>query len=424
MQALPQGAFAGASFQTPAGLPEAPARTLAQSLVLAALLHLWLVLVVGNVPGGTALPGQGLWGAIDIRLGAAGAAGEADTAAPEPLPVPAGPSGAAAQPRWGGVVRADRAPPPATAAPGAQRLGVWRAAPGEAVLAETLAPVGPRSPQPDLPLQAPLPEPLPDVLPATQALPDLPALPLAAVPLSTKAMLDTLPPAAEPRPVAGELSAGPAPSLPLPLLQPLPQALSPALPPALPQALLQPPQPQPLPLPELLEVPEVPALPAMPPWPAAAVTEPVEPLEPVERVEPVLQPQLPQPQLPQLPASPPAAEVPRLAGGRDRVGPAAPPVGAPDAGYRVGVDVATPAAAAASAAPLNLRLPPRGAALSRGVTPGVLQLLPRPPEQPSQLAKDIEDAARADCRKAYGGAGLLAAAPLLRDAISGRGCKW
>jgi hypothetical protein len=54
----------------------------------------------------------------------------------------------------------------------------------------------------------------------------------------------------------------------------------------------------------------------------------------------------------------------------------------------------------------------------------VLQLLPRPPEQPSQLAKDIEDAARADCRKAYGGAGLLAAAPLLRDAISGRGCKW
>jgi hypothetical protein len=98
----------------------------------------------------------------------------------------------------------------------------------------------------------------------------------------------------------------------------------------------------------------------------------------------------------------------------------------PDAGSRVGHDVATPAAAAASQPPrLNLELArPRGGELSRFATSGALPVLPRPPEVDEQLARDIEKAGKADCRKAYAGAGLLAVVPLLADAAKGSGCKW
>ena len=102
-----------------------------------------------------------------------------------------------------------------------------------------------------------------------------------------------------------------------------------------------------------------------------------------------------------------------------------PAAGAPDAGARAGRDVATPAAEAASAPRLNLDLArPRGGELSQQGSRGVLQLLPRPPEIRSKLAEDIEKAAKADCRTAYSGAGLLAVAPLAADALRGKGCKW
>ncbi len=42
--------------------------TLARTLLLALLLHVWLVLLLGNAPGGTAQPGQGVWGAINVTL--------------------------------------------------------------------------------------------------------------------------------------------------------------------------------------------------------------------------------------------------------------------------------------------------------------------------------------------------------------------
>ena len=40
------------------------------------------------------------------------------------------------------------------------------------------------------------------------------------------------------------------------------------------------------------------------------------------------------------------------------------------------------------------------------------------------LAAAIEKTARPDCRDAYAGAGLLAVVPLLKDAVTGSGCKW
>ena len=51
-------------------------------------------------------------------------------------------------------------------------------------------------------------------------------------------------------------------------------------------------------------------------------------------------------------------------------------------------------------------------------------MMPHPPEKKSKLAEDIEAAAKADCRKAYSGAGLLAAVPLLLDAARDKGCRW
>ncbi len=101
--------------------------------------------------------------------------------------------------------------------------------------------------------------------------------------------------------------------------------------------------------------------------------------------------------------------------------------GLPDAGVQVGHDVATPPAAPASTPPrLNLELArPRGVELSRHSTTGILQLLPRPPELPAKLARDIDKAAKPDCRSAYGGAGLLAVVPLVVDAVRKEGgCKW
>lgn len=102
-----------------------------------------------------------------------------------------------------------------------------------------------------------------------------------------------------------------------------------------------------------------------------------------------------------------------------------PRAGAPDAGVRLGHDVATPPAQPSSAPRLNLDLVrPRGGEISRQTAPGVLELLPHPPERKSKLAEDIEKAAKPDCRKAYSGLGLLAVVPLAIDAVKDSGCRW
>jgi hypothetical protein len=131
-------------------------------------------------------------------------------------------------------------------------------------------------------------------------------------------------------------------------------------------------------------------------------------------------PPLPSPG-PALPALSAALAAPAAAAAR------MPAAGLPDAAARAGPDVATGPAAAASAVPrLNLDLPRlHGGELSRGSGAGVLQLLPRPPELSDKLARDIDKAAKADCRSAYAGAGLLAVVPLALDAArKDGGCKW
>ncbi|MDP2007285.1 MAG: hypothetical protein Q8K45_16535, partial [Rubrivivax sp.] len=339
---------------------------------------------------------------------------------------------------------------------GAARLGDWAAAPAPEALTRLAAPEAPSAAVPALPSPSPavaaelptattplaLPPPLPPPLP--QAVERRLASPLAAPPGRARASPALAAPAAAVAPLAW-------PAAPPALVQPLapvaaPQALSMRVPtPAatsLPVPALAPvPGAADLPnLPDLPSLPNVPdpssaaALPALAPAPAPAAlpeqplprlarplpttTVPVTPLVSPDRkpVDPAASVPLPQ----ALPTLGPAPSMPA-------VGAAPAPAGTPDAGSQVGHDVATPPSAAASVLPrLNLQLArPRGGELSRFSAPGVLPLLPRPPELPDKLARDIAKSAKGDCRTAYQGAGLLAVVPLAAEALrKDSGCKW
>ena len=39
-----------------------------QALLLAVLLHVLLLVAIGNAPGGSAKPGEGAWGPLNVRL--------------------------------------------------------------------------------------------------------------------------------------------------------------------------------------------------------------------------------------------------------------------------------------------------------------------------------------------------------------------
>ena len=63
--------------------------------------------------------------------------------------------------------------------------------------------------------------------------------------------------------------------------------------------------------------------------------------------------------------------------------------------------------------------------MSRGAATGLLPMLPRPPETMDKLGRDIQNAAKPDCREAHAGKGLLAVVPLAVDALRQEGgCKW
>ena len=101
--------------------------TIKLCLVLALLLHVWLVLMLGSAPGGTAAPGKGVAATLNITLqGQQTPGAKAVTAPPLPAP-PEDARGSAAQPRWGGVVREQAVAVPA--APGVVQLGRWAATP-------------------------------------------------------------------------------------------------------------------------------------------------------------------------------------------------------------------------------------------------------------------------------------------------------
>jgi len=401
--------------------PRATPSRLTSCLLLALLLHVWLVLMLGNAPPGTAPPGRGVWGALNITL-----RGPAQDGSAAATPLPASLPGTAPSPRFGGAVRAPAARP--LPEPGAARRGDWAATPAR---------------EPEVPV-AVLPVPLPET-----ARPPLPA-----------AVLDPPSPPVERR-LGGAAGIGPAavtPPAPLERIRapapetarlPLPQALP--VPASLAPLAVAPPSPAPAPVPAPVPAPatatatatataavEPPAAPVAPLAPTARVATPAEPAPvpaapPLRRVAPIAPAAVAAATMAPIQALPTQAPVglPALAASpRGTAGPAAPtlPAGRPDAGPQVGYDVATAPGPPASAPRLNLELPRlRGGQLSRLGGAGVLPLLPRPPELPDKLARDIDKAAKADCRTAYQGLGLLAVVPLAADALGGgkgSGCKW
>ncbi|RVU47506.1 hypothetical protein [Rubrivivax rivuli] len=396
-------------------------------LLLAALLHVWLVLMLGNAPGGTAAPGQGVAGTLNITLQGPVTPGATQEVLPPAPAVPEGPTGTGTQPRWGGQVRSEA--PAVAAEPGAAQLGRWAAEPGPAVVPAPPPPPGrvleersaaePEAvaiPEPPALAAVPMPVPVPTASPEPA-----PAPPLAqAVPAANPAA----PAAVAPQPVPAERSlqapavrAGAAALAPI---EPLaPAAALPVLPTELP--------PTAAPL-QRLARPAVPAPAAATVAPTLAPTLAPIAAEPLAAAPARLAPPaLPAQAVPMAAAEPaPGAAVPGAAPGSP---PSRPPLktGQPDAGAQLGRDVATPPAPAASVPPrLNLTLQrPRGGELSRGRSAGALPVLPRPPEVDEKLGRDIAKSARADCREAYRGGGLAAALPLLADAVKpDSGCKW
>jgi len=408
--------------------PRASRTTLVRCLWLAALLHLWAALWLGSAPEGTAPPGQGVQGRLNVTL--RGPSDEGLPSLPQVAPQ-AGTAPAEATPRLGGRVRDTELPP--DTAPGAARLGpapralapspALEAAP-EAVPPPVAAPVAPPL-QPPL-AQLPVPEPLPRATlpppptPSPEAAPPSPPQP---DPVLRALAADPLPARALPQP-ALVAPAVPTQATPrLPALAPLPTTpLAPA------ESRLEagalravvPGRTAPLAPPAAASLPQLPPA-GLPPL-REAVAQPA-PLPPAEA------PAVP-PGAPPSVATTPAPAVPAAArspAASNEAPPSAPaPAAAPtaDTGPRLGADVAVPATAASAPRPLNLELGRlRGGELSRLGAPGVLPVLPRPPET-DKLAAEIEKTAREDCRKAHAGAGLLAVVPLAVDTLRGKGCKW
>ncbi|MBL8333601.1 MAG: hypothetical protein JNM08_10870, partial [Rubrivivax sp.] len=123
----------------PGPVPATLRPTLRQCLVLAALLHAWLVVLVGTAPGGAFTSGDGVWGAIQIRLSGRGPADSPGRS--ESAPPVAGPVGRAPEPRFGGA--APQAEPKPQAEPGAAQLGPWAPSAAPATLPPAEAPAQP-----------------------------------------------------------------------------------------------------------------------------------------------------------------------------------------------------------------------------------------------------------------------------------------
>ncbi|NCT85715.1 MAG: hypothetical protein GXC94_21395, partial [Comamonadaceae bacterium] len=195
-------------------------RLLQRCLLLAVLLHVWLVLVLGNATG-TAAPGQGVWGSLTVKLlGRSGGAADAPPGDPAPEQRDNGAPGNGPQPRQGGQLRPTM---PAAADSGAAELGRWN--PRE--VAPESARTGQTSDAPPSAATLDLPEGFKPITPESlaTAAPPRPPLPAAELPAAV-----------------GRLEAEPdaaRPALPPPAslrVQPRPAAL-PALPAELPAAV-------------------------------------------------------------------------------------------------------------------------------------------------------------------------------------------
>jgi len=448
-----------------------PRPSLKHCLLLAALLHLWLVALVGTAPGGSALPGDSVWSAIQVRL-----SGPGPTDSPGRAEAPqhtGGPAGQAPEARFGGTVR-DAQPQPSPE-PGAAQLGTWATHPTPGVTPDAAPPARPMvdseptlAPPPVLTRRArpavdrneappgtvaptpgapETPRPAADALPAPSTAPRLAPVDTVEAPVLERplqSLRDVANPSPAPTAVVRPEPAPapqrdervsapitrPAPPVPrpvplvdtgIPMAAPVPLSLPPTVPTA-PEPVRAPDPP-----PARADAPESTASPPLLPAPEPRPLPRVVPPSPVD-LGPAPRGSAPEFSLPPVRSSDPApSALPAAPAVRDSALPLAPsvPPGRPtDAGPRGGTDRAGPASVAASAPRLNLELPRARGPLPSPVSPRALNLVPAPPERKSALSDGIEKAAKPDCRKAYSGMGPLAALPLVVDALRDGGCRW
>jgi len=371
--------------------------SIAECLVLAALLHLLAVALLGNTPGGSAQPGQGVWGTLNVRLAGPAEARPGPEAA-RPPEAYTGPRGQARERRWGGRVRSAPTPPHAATDAGAARLGTWRRTPS----VRDLDPL-PEAPAP-LPVQQDsalaLPPALPERLPTPLALPPraatvhtlkvpaLPAAPDAQAPLpATPQSLPALPAPVSPQTVQTlqplrSFATLPAPTAsalqnaaPLNASAPTLPAL--ALPPALPNVAAPAPRPAPLPAPartQTLRAAPAPALQSAPPLSASPSTLPPlampQPLPGVAAPAPVVTRALHAPAAaPVVPAEPPLPAGPAAIAALPEMTPAAEPAPLPPVTRTL----------AATPTPLSSSLSPSISAQALPPTPALEPLAPLAP---------------------------------------------
>lgn len=444
--------------------PPAPAvPPIEQYWALAFLLHVWVMLMFGTLQGGTAKPGEGVWGSLTVSLVGLPGRGEAPTRSTE--------EGALAPARHAdpGLTQAEPQTPALTDLPADQPADT----PPQVEAAVPPKPEGPPpTPAPQEPLPAPAPaappvtEPMPEPVPVMATAPptQAPAViePAAPVPppvaeaetemvAPTAVMSSTLPALTVPR-TGNAIATAPA-VRPLPdmarLQQRVPASMTAPAPAQAASAVAQASPPPPPVVPKPVLAPQPPPLVAAavvqstPSAPTPAAPEPALPTVVMRQLGMEAAPALPRRSVSAevlSPAARPLARLPEVQtlAAAERVGAARRPVvqGQPQATAAMSpaasgsaasevpgqVSAAAPTPPASSAR-LILELPRGGAMASQGVR-GVLQMLPPPPERRSKLGEAVDKAAKTDCREAYQKNGLLAVVPLVADAVRDKGCQW
>ena len=387
-------------------------------LLLALLLHIWLVLMFGTAPGGAARPGEGAWGRLSVLLEGPVTSGSSTSAT-----VPdSGPPGQAPQQRFGGTVRAEESSRQQEL-PGAEKTGSWRAL--------------------ESPNETQLPEParMAPLNSATQAT-DVPAVSTndfeQLKPMSTSRMSESTTRAELQRPTGiapsklAPTKAAELPSMNVPSLEGVKPMSTATMAEGSSRPELQrqptlaaPSKLAPSPTTDLSNL-AVPTLEGIKPMSTATLQtgSTSTSLETVPKAQELAAQKLPATKMSEVGSAPAVDAVSPLAASPAPGPGSRAPGGSPNAGAQQGHDVATAPSAPDSKKPLNLKLPSRGPLASSSGGSGILPLVPKPPDTKTAMEKAIKKGEKPDCRDAYAGAGILAPAAAVIDAATGKGCTF